>query len=648
MIAFCGDRGQGKSSAMLTYAKYLKAFSEKPSEYRAPGTNPRGASYCVLDRINPQQLEEHEDILTEVMSMMLQKLERKIERDNLSPDYYDEFLTLLRECVMLINSKKSKKDVVSERFEDEITGLLHRARSADLRSIFAELVHLFLLLFFGRKTDDNGAALVVPIDDVDLDVKRAYSVAQEIRKYLAVPRVVVLMAVKPEQLQWVVKQQYISECMDILKYDKEFDEHTIRDMAAKYMDKFLPDRRRVYLLDLSVSGTDITFEYLDGDGKTLLSAHDGVGYRKAVCDYVYRKTGVRFSHAEEHSSSIVPRNMRDLVEFMGFLHSMKDFQADAPGQGGADTGKKPDRAVWLSNLQRLEDYITNSYAPRHLRSVDLDTVKRIAKEPRFEKHEIAIRGLIKVSESIVADSDGFKLWRIASGEADRSVWQVASNAAYCESVLCNDYMYCLSFAVCALYTIEALRLLIAGERPAFDDYKAFVGKFDFKTTFAETSTNSNMVAEMFEDLFGERLVDAVRGNIENNVFSDSTLLLCNTNFVLELFRELQKEIKSLSDLAEEPGKLVDEIRCRAKKIAKDFAYPRDEKESGDHIFDRLFGDKAKASLEDIRKKAQKAKEQKAKEEGVSQAAKDEVEKKIKTQQSENVSGGTESPGGSRE
>jgi hypothetical protein len=576
VIAFCGDRGQGKSSAMLAYAKYLEKLSADCSPECRPSdtslyldTNPRKMSYCVMGRINPQQLEEHEDVLTEVLSKMLQRLEDKIEKDKLLPEHYDEFLTLLRECVALIKSKKSQKDGISERFDDELTGLLHRARSADLRSMFAELVRRFLQAIYGVHPDVRGVTLVIPIDDVDLNIKRAYIVAEEMRKYLAVPRVVVLAALKPEQLRWVVEQQFISESKDIYTSNLKFDKHVIWEMSVKYMDKFLPDRRRMYLTSLAVVDENVNFEYRDADGTLLVESSGSDSYRKAVCDYVYQKTGVRFSHTETRTSSIVPQNMRELVEFMGFLHSMEDI-VKWDKSGGRDL---IDNKTWLENLQRLEYYLINSYAPRHLRVVDLETIKSITNAPVLEKREIALRDLIKVFDNSGLESLRPDLDAVLANKTEHSIWDIVGTAAHFESVFYADYVYCLSFVICTLFSIDVLRLLIQNsdnlKSNVLISIKTFISAPDpyvlfFKTYFTEDATF--ILTTWFEEAWGHRLPK----NVTPDLMSDNTLLLCNANFIMEFFRRLRKGVGLLNLFPNDVDTFIINIRDIVKDITESF------------------------------------------------------------------------------
>ena len=49
--------------------------------------------------------------------------------------------------------------------------------------------------------------LLIAIDDLDLCNANAYKMAEQIRKYLIIPDVVIIMALKIEQLQMCVQEE---------------------------------------------------------------------------------------------------------------------------------------------------------------------------------------------------------------------------------------------------------------------------------------------------------------------------------------------------------------------------------------------------------------------------------------------------------
>ena len=78
-----------------------------------------------------------------------------------------------------------------------VTELPYMVNKARLIEKIAELVKEYLN-FMGADI------LIVPIDDIDLNIAYAYRMCEQIRKYLCVPQCVVFLSLKIEQLQYVV------------------------------------------------------------------------------------------------------------------------------------------------------------------------------------------------------------------------------------------------------------------------------------------------------------------------------------------------------------------------------------------------------------------------------------------------------------
>lgn len=72
IIAFSGDRGQGKSSAMLSFSNLLNNCKKSP--YREfLGNFLSEKNYVVLDRIDPTKLEDNDNILLIILGKIFNK-----------------------------------------------------------------------------------------------------------------------------------------------------------------------------------------------------------------------------------------------------------------------------------------------------------------------------------------------------------------------------------------------------------------------------------------------------------------------------------------------------------------------------------------------------------------------------------------------
>lgn len=109
--------------------------------------------------------------------------------------------------------------------------------------------------------------LLIAIDDLDLCSSNAYKMAEQIRKYLVIPKVAIVMAIKIEQLDLCVKEQNLKNYEHITRLEMSaqnkrnnngnngsqpgkwesglLDE--VRGMSERYVAKLIPRARRNYL-----------------------------------------------------------------------------------------------------------------------------------------------------------------------------------------------------------------------------------------------------------------------------------------------------------------------------------------------------------------------------------------------------------------
>lgn len=63
--------------------------------------------------------------------------------------------------------------------------------------------------------------LVIPIDDVDISTADIYRCCEEIRNYLALPNVIILMAADHTQLMHVMYQRYLQNNKDCVSVNRK-------------------------------------------------------------------------------------------------------------------------------------------------------------------------------------------------------------------------------------------------------------------------------------------------------------------------------------------------------------------------------------------------------------------------------------------
>lgn len=156
IIAFCGDRGSGKTSCMESFRQQLKPDQD--------------ANCLFLETIDPSFFDDSNNILGLVLGQMynvLVKDERKRDRpyrsdkdDFAREQLLEEFNTAMRYMKHL--AKASNR----EKFYDALEELDALAAGLQLRETLRHLFESYLA-YLGKKL------LVITIDDLDLNIRGA-------------------------------------------------------------------------------------------------------------------------------------------------------------------------------------------------------------------------------------------------------------------------------------------------------------------------------------------------------------------------------------------------------------------------------------------------------------------------------------------
>ena len=457
IVAFCADRGQGKTSAMLSMADALdnmitdkKRRSEKDKEQAKEQAkikfwNERcdsGISNPVLDThfecltvIDPNCFEKNASVLRTVISKMFKSAADKWKRDT---EYFlnsdtskekqkkkellaDKFLA----CIKGLDYLHKEKEEVSSYYDD-LNMAAEYGDNSNFKSSLIELVDLYLQFMSpDNSCSKQNSMMVIMIDDVDLNTERAYSIVEEIRKYFVMPRVLILMALHIGTLSRSLEQNQLQQYKVLIecksKEDPSIKERCHRAME-RYISKLLPSSHRIYLP--SISGiiesnyNKVNLSYLDKDGNDILSGYDYLikeknlkdNYENRLFMLIYAKTGIMLCKQGDYIHEFLPNNFRQLNHFLFYMNSMKDiFSKDdkKPTFGLFEkilnvkaNGKKL-VTIWRKNLTLFQNYFLNSWCPERLDDEHLRIIEDIHKSPSNIKNfnTVAIIGeLIKKND----------------------------------------------------------------------------------------------------------------------------------------------------------------------------------------------------------------------------------------------------------
>lgn len=333
MITFCGDRGEGKTSCLVSVLEILKACDkcsmhkvakrndviDEAYEFirKCQAINIKWTKFAFLPLVDPSFFDETHNVLQIIIGQM-----------------YNEFCTSEKKADYSFQSslneafQKVKNDLTvtsqpnGSRFEksNTIQSLNCLASAIQLKADMANLVKLYLKYF-------DKDVLVVSIDDVDLAFEHSYFMCEQLRKYLCIPGCIVMMCAKVPQLQELIGNQFLEKSgrrhyfIDDRLSANENESPIMGEtdeVAKKYIDKLLPVSSRIDM-PKAYSMCDVEIEIVHNH-------HTIEGPRPlkdCILELIFKRTRYLFYNPVGGISPIMPNNLRELFNLIGLLASMQ-------------------------------------------------------------------------------------------------------------------------------------------------------------------------------------------------------------------------------------------------------------------------------------------------------------------------------------
>lgn len=390
IIAFCGDRGEGKSSCMSSFATMLanKEVRKKAEESLSFPKDKDGQNLLLntneiewLDVIDPSFFDSEHNLLELLLGRMYQKAQ-SIRKDSESINDCDckytyrqlrEQFDKVKKCISVVTPKKDKL------LYDSIDELSELAAGMQLKKEIEKLF-MYYLKFVNKK------CLLICADDLDLNIAEGYKMSEMLRKYLINPYCVILVSVKVEQLIDIIATAHKKEVKDT-----KLDWTYCMNMAQKYVAKLLPRGNQVPM----PSAEDICerkIKIAEIDEKEDKFGLKDLTVKERVVQLIFQKTGYVFYNGQ-YLSPIVPTNLRSLRQLLSTLESLPDARNkdNSDNETGREVFKNYFFGTWAAKLvhddyvfaQQLADY-TN------LSTLNAFVVEYLAKRLKEAKIEIKV------------------------------------------------------------------------------------------------------------------------------------------------------------------------------------------------------------------------------------------------------------------
>lgn len=216
---------------------------------------------------------------------------------------------------------------------------------------------------------------MIAIDDLDMCNANAYKMAEQIRKYLIIPDIVIVMALKVEQLQLCVQEENFKNYSNVLKNRKKLQVQLldVEDMAERYIAKLIPKSRRIYLPNVRyIENAKISYQKKKDqkkNGEIIYEDKMTNSLNASLMDLIYMKTGMRFLLNEEKMNWLQPDNLRDTVNLIILLGDMKVPENDSE---------------YLENIEKFTEYFEKEWIPQNCELVNYKEVQNLIRVPYLQ------------------------------------------------------------------------------------------------------------------------------------------------------------------------------------------------------------------------------------------------------------------------
>ncbi|MBU5481556.1 hypothetical protein [Blautia sp. MSJ-19] len=382
IIAFCGERGEGKSSAMFTFIKAVydkEVYEGKGRKNVAIFEQCESVKNTIFSEpivIDPSAFDNVHNVLDIIIASLYRKFYDKYDA---FPEQFDkykreqllqEFQKVYKDISLLNDPVKMLEEEYD--YEGSIEKISKMGESLRLRRDLSKLVKLYLdyMLKDETHTGYTSKKLLIAIDDLDMCNANAYKMAEQIRKYLIIPDIVIVMALKVEQLQLCVQEENFKNYSNVLKNQGKIAGTSIdvKDMAERYIAKLIPKSRRIYLPNVRYI-ENAKISYQKKNEEIIYEDKMTNSLNASLLDLIYMKTGMRFLLNEEKMNWLQPDNLRDTVNLIILLGDMKVPENDSE---------------FLENIEKFTEYYEKEWIPQNCQLENYKEVQNSIRLPYLQ------------------------------------------------------------------------------------------------------------------------------------------------------------------------------------------------------------------------------------------------------------------------
>lgn len=305
VLSFLGERGRGKTSTMLSFLFSLNELDNY--EWSTFHDRKDEIKFIKLPYVDAAMLAEKEYIFDVILAEMWDVFEEQIKKGskvNEDSEYLEQKIKRafidVRKAYLVI--KEKEKNIFNTKDKDMTTpGQLHElAASLNLCKEIRKLVNFYLDFF----NYDQNTYLVITIDDIDMSGDKAYLILEQIRRFLRIPRIIILITADINRLQKVCEAYYKNI------YPDECDRQRF---INEYLEKVLPYNMRMYMPEVKERYDDIKIS-LPQKEKDILDLKSQ-NEKDMILEFIAKKCEIFFDGSRRKRHFLQNYSMRSMVNY---------------------------------------------------------------------------------------------------------------------------------------------------------------------------------------------------------------------------------------------------------------------------------------------------------------------------------------------
>lgn len=391
IVPIIGRRGSGKSSILHSVAGILQDGVRLDSEsdfwlgeYSTSRNDGkfRGIRFFVTESIDGSLLEHNEDIFPTIlvqMKKMLPPLSVSGREDGKRAEgQYGGSRYQLRELhkeleKLFDNARQMEANACTSYRRDETTALSSMnqlSSSLRLRQDFRELLMKFLdycasiqnpgYYPFGRVQSESysreNCYLVIPIDDLDLNIPHGYEMLEKLHRYMMLPNVIILLAFDQKQFKRLCENEFYKM---IPTFDSRMNAaaRNIEELARQYLEKVMPLSQRTYVPSLDTR-TEVMVKvenesWPNTPGEAGADSDEWFLPKYLVFRLIFEKLGMRMDTDGEKRHFFERRTLRNYVNLVNLLDRMSlPFQNEGGQASFREDVYRHNHQVFLQEIEQ--------------------------------------------------------------------------------------------------------------------------------------------------------------------------------------------------------------------------------------------------------------------------------------------------------